>query len=157
MFVSSRRRARVCEPSPARICVSACRSTRSTFPFSRLFTEFKGPFFLENVDTGRLVYLLSRSVDSPPRIISRGRSSSKPHFRPLQITSSSAKQISAIFYTFHARLLFRREGLPQGGRDFLADASSVRTRRPDTADSLTAGTAHRVPPDTSMPCNKEHP
>ena len=40
------------------------------------------------------------------------------HFRPLQITSSSAKQISAIFYTFHARLLFRREGLPQGGRDF---------------------------------------
>lgn len=155
--MSSRRRARVCEPSPARICVSACRSTRSTFPFSRLFTEFKGPFFLENVDTGRLVYLLSRSVDSRPESSRAGVQVQNRHFRPLQITSSSAKQISAIFYTFHARLLFRREGLPQGGRDFPADASSVRTRRPDTADSLTAGTAHRVPPDTSMPCNKEHP
>lgn len=134
---------------------SACLRVGQLFLFP-VFSRSSGDhfFYVENVDTGRLVYLLSRSVDSPPRIISRGRSSSKP---PLQITSSSAKQISAIFYTFHARLLFRREGLPQGGRDFPADASSVRTRRPDTADSLTAGTAHRVPPDTSMPCNKEPP
>ena len=97
MFVSSRRRARVCEPlSPARICVSACRSTRSTFPFSRLFTEFKGPFFLENVTRDDLYISFHGLLTRRPESSRAGVQVQNRHFRPLQITSSSAKQISAI-------------------------------------------------------------